>query len=284
MRFCKFMLGACLSFGLAIGEVAQAATIYAAGYSTDELYKIDTQLHTVTTVGAFGIDFTEGDLAFDSGGVLYGAFAGTLDQLASVNSGTGPATLIGPFNPSNVTDISAMSFRPTDGLLFALDSDANKLVTINTTTGLSSLFGTGDISGLVDIANVTGMAFDPGDADTLYMAQAGSTSLYKIQGLAGTPTATIVGDLGLNRVTGMTFALDGSQLKLFVINSTSSGSQLYSVDPSLLLPPVLVAVNGLPADLGGIAAAVPEPGALSLLVAGVAGVVLRRARAAIRTR
>ena len=55
-------------------------------------------------------------------------------------------------------------------------------------------------------------------------------------------------------------------------------------DPSLLLPPVLVAVNGLPADLGGIAAAVPEPGALSLLVAGVAGVVLRRARAAIRTR
>ena len=284
MRFCKFMLGACLSFGLAIGGAAQAATIYAAGYSTDELYKIDTQLHTVTTVGALGIDFTEGDLAFDlaSPPALYAAFSIPLRGLSVVDTGSGVASPIKSFNLGTTSDISAMSFRPGDGKLFALDSGLNKLVTINTATGEGSLFGgTGDISGLTDIAAVAGMAFDPINADTLYMmTQYGSTSLYKIQGFAGTPTATVVGDIGLSRVTGMTFALDGSQVKLFVTNSDSTGSQLYSVDlNSLALTPVTV--NNLPASIGGIAA--PEPGALSLLVAGGAAVLLRRARTAMKT-
>jgi hypothetical protein len=284
MRSYNFLLGACLSWALVIGQAAQAAAIYAAGYSSEKLYRIDTQTGTVTEVGAFGINFDEGDLAFNAAGALYGAFAGTLDELATVNTSSALATVVGPFNPSSATDISATSFRPGDDVLFALDSDANKLVTINTTTGLASPFGTGTITGLPDIANVAGMAFDPNNADTLYMAHGASTSLYRIQNIAsGTPTATIAGDIGLSRVTGMTFALDGSQVKLFVINSDSTGSQLYSVDlNSLALTPVTV--NNLPASIGGIAAVVPEPGALSLLVAGGAAVLLRRARAAMKTR
>lgn len=257
---------------LVAGGTAQAAMIYAAGYSTETLYRLDTGAvpATADVVGGFGDDFTEGGLSFNSVGDLYGTFAGSRDALYSISTNTGTATQIGSLG---YADVSGIAFSPDD-VLFGIDSATNVLVTIDPATGTAAPFGANGNIGVSDVGSVAGMAFAPDG--TLYMADSTNQKLYAFDDLAmGDATAREVGDLALSRVTGMTFAMDAGEAKLFVVDSAST-SQLYTVDlDTLALDPVAFAVDHpLPARIGGLAAIVPEPGTLVLL--GMGGIALMR--------
>ena len=291
MRLTHGLASASVLLMLVTAGTAQGATLYMASYTTESLYRIDTDAapgSQVALVGAFEtpggspVNYTEGGLAFDSGGSLYGAFAGTTDELYTVNPIDATATLIGPFDPANDTDVSGISFRLQDNALFGVDSRNDALLTIDAGTGAGTLVGDGNM-GIVSVGSLAGAAFDPGG--TLYMADHTNSNLYRFANLgAGDATAddaTFVGDLGalgLDRPTGMTFALDNGEIKLFVVESSSTSTALYVVDLVSFGVDTVVMADSLPLGIGGLAGIVPEPGTLALLSLGGLAVIRRRRR------
>ena len=276
MRFTYCLVGASLLLTLGVATTAQGATLYAASYATDSLWMIDTQAGSVTEIGAFGVNFTEGDLAFNSAGELYGAFAGSLDQLYTIDPGTGAASLVGPFNFMSTSDVSGLAFDSAD-TLFGLDSDNNALLTIDAGTGAGTLFGDGDTK-IADIGALAGMSF--ASDGTLYTVDSMSDSLYAFQNLgAGDATAddaTFVDTLGtLSWTSGMTFALDGAQMKLYVVDDTWP-SQLYTIDLGTMIVAPVPLIDSLPDGIGGLAWVIPEPATLALL--GLGSLLLLRSR------
>lgn len=254
---------------LALVGTARGATIYAASYTTDSLYLIDTQAGSVDCIGAFGADFTEGGLALDSAGVLYGSFTGADDQLYTIDTNTGVAGLVGPFG---LADVSGIAFGPDDAL-FGIDSASDDLITINAATGTGMVFGDGS-TGITGIGAVAGTAFGPND--TLYLVDSANQALYEFQDiLSGDDTATLLCDLGLERTAGLTFALDGGEMRLFVVDS-GVGSELYSIDLDTYAVEAVALSEALPVGVGGLAGVVPEPATLALLGVGALGLLNRR--------
>jgi hypothetical protein len=107
--------------------------------ATSRLYKIDPTTAAVINVGPLGIFAFEGGLAFDPNGVAYGLGAGSASQprLFTINLSTG-ATTLGPLLSGGAHDINGLSFR-SDGKLVGLDRISGGVVTIDPTTGVTSL-------------------------------------------------------------------------------------------------------------------------------------------------
>lgn len=139
----------------------------AAGLST--LYTI-TPGGTATAVGPIGFAHVNA-MDFAPNGTLYGvATAGPgQSSLITINRTTGAGTLVGSMNLAgqgvtcNVTDIS---FRPSDGVLFA--NACTAILTVNTSTGAATLVGThpdapiGDGQALVFVGNTLYLGADTG--------------------------------------------------------------------------------------------------------------------------
>ncbi|MCP4589336.1 MAG: PEP-CTERM sorting domain-containing protein [bacterium] len=274
MRSITYLAGLSVVLTMGLCGAAEGATIYGASFMTDSLYKFDTDTGLVETVGALGVDFYEGGLAMTPGGELYGAFAGPLDELYSINTTTGAATSRGAFNFGIESDVSAIAFN-SSGELYGVDSDNERLVTINPLTGAGTVFGDGD-TGITNIGSVVGLAFD--GADSLWMAESESNSLYEFSGIGGgDDTATLIENLGLDRPAGMTFAIDDGEVKLYVVQSGVT-TELYTLDlTTRALVPVPM-VDTLPLGIGGMAGIVPEPNTLALLGLGGLAVLRRRIR------
>ncbi|MCP4250966.1 MAG: PEP-CTERM sorting domain-containing protein [bacterium] len=260
---------------------AAASTIYAASFLTDSLHLIDSEAGTVSMVGAFGADFTEGGLSLDSSGALYGAFAGSLDALYSIDTSSGLATPVNT-NGFGFADVSGIAFSPTD-VLFGIDSATEQLLTIDVLTGQAAVFGDGDVG--ADIGSVAGMAFSA--SGDLYMVDSLNDSLYVFSNLgSGDDTATLLGSLGLVRPAGLTFAVNdplrspGVETPLYVVNAPAgAASELYTIEilqpGSLDVQPVSM-VDTVPDGVGGLAGIIPEPATLLTLGMGALAMLRRK--------
>lgn len=133
--------------------VSAGGTIYTGTYRTTtasgELYTLDATTGASTLVGSFGSPGGSylglyGDLAFSSGGILYGSMSwagnSAINYLATINTATGAATLSA--NPLG-TAIDGITF--VGSTLYGVNrggiSSPGKLFTISTVTGQATLVG-----------------------------------------------------------------------------------------------------------------------------------------------
>ncbi|MEP7043397.1 MAG: hypothetical protein ABI843_10055 [Dokdonella sp.] len=192
---------------------ANAATI-AYGEAFDTLYRFDLEAHEATLVGGAGryagqdIGNISG-LTTAAGGSLY-AIAGGFKLLIAVNGGTGSADVIGSLglagegdpNRNDALDLNMIS--GCDGKLWLTSAVANKIWTVDATTGTTTLVGpTGHtITGLVALG------------DALYGAGGkGDNNFYRIDKTTG--AATLIGPFGAGLThwansISMSFDADGA--------------------------------------------------------------------------
>lgn len=115
----------------------------------DFLYSINVATGAATLIGN-GLGVSNIFALGFAGGNLYGVGDNT-NQLVSISTTTGAASVIGSTGLGSVFDIAA---RPEDGEVFAADSGTFSLYTVNLTTGVMTLVGA-----YGSTANVAGLAF-----------------------------------------------------------------------------------------------------------------------------
>jgi hypothetical protein len=131
-------------------------------------YSIDHTTGTATAIGPVGFDAVSA-MAFDSTGKLYaiGQRHGTsISVLLTINTATGAGTEVGPTNVEGLgfgSNVSDISFRHSDGALYAYLESGDGLGTINKTTGAATALGSTHTS-----CCGNGLAFSP--TDLLYHA------------------------------------------------------------------------------------------------------------------
>jgi hypothetical protein len=217
-----------------------------------------TDLHTgvFTSIGA--ADFSPESMKGLPGGMLYAVDASS--TLRIVDPSTGHSTIVGTLG-NNIFDAN---IRP-DGTLFGLSNTGN-LYTIDKSTGAVTLVGSTGTT----FPSTYDMTFDSSshlfavNADTM----GGPSNLYSINTTTG--AATLVGPVGF-RVSTLDF--ENSTLYGFTFNlprpilsidrSTGAGTVLVDQDPALSR-----VFGAAPTT-----SAVPEPGGLTLLGIGLAGVL-----------
>jgi len=142
--------------GLAFSPDDILYAIFDGGFSgglflPDDLYTIDLSNGTPSLIGSTGSVGLQ-SLAFSPTGDLFSWDVSNVageEGLATLNLTTGAATFIDPNGPSVDTDIQALEFAP-DGTLFGI---RNSLFTIDPTTGVTTVVGSGGYS------DVRGLAF-----------------------------------------------------------------------------------------------------------------------------
>lgn len=143
------------------GKLYGAASLGNSGPST--LYLIDNATGAATPIGPIGFDSVSA-LAFDSAGTLYGVGRRPSDNrnvLITVNTATGAGTMVGLTGVENLgfgNSVSDISFRHSDGALYAYLEAGDGLATINKTTGAATRLGSTQTS-----CCGNGIAFSPTD-------------------------------------------------------------------------------------------------------------------------
>jgi hypothetical protein len=183
---------------LALSASVAGAGEVAYGQAYDTLYRIDIASHTAAEIGAAGYYggvpiVNLSGLSISPDNVMY-AVAGGLGALTRIDPATGHATPVGSFGLSgqgdplrnDALDLS-MTFN-CDGTLFLVSAYANKLWTVNPSTGATTLVGpTGHtITGIIAHGNVMYGAGGRGD-----------NGFYRID--ARTGAATEIGTFGDDR-------------------------------------------------------------------------------------
>lgn len=146
--------------GVEIPSLAVSPTGVIYGAST-ALYLFSTATGAATLVGNMGLprvgsaNSQTGDLAFDTSGNAYVAAQvpnePSGDQLFSLNTTTGAATLIGSIGFTGVTGLA----RGDDGLMYGVTSDS-KIITVDTSTGAGTFAAnlTGTTGAITDAASL----------------------------------------------------------------------------------------------------------------------------------
>lgn len=190
MKYAKILLMAIIISNLlplSMHSAMAQPIIYGAANTVEKgpstFYTIDASTGAATSVGPIGFNRCSG-MDFDASGTLFATCQRSdvtnLPVLVTINPATGAGTEVGPTGlPGQVSDIS---FRNSDGILFAFDATpaAHKLNTINTATGLGTLVGLTGLS--FDGGN--GIAFDATDILHHIGRDAGAHTLNQATGLA----------------------------------------------------------------------------------------------------
>jgi hypothetical protein len=208
---------------VAAGMLASSATVAGAdevayGAAYDTLYSIDIASHTAAEIGAAGsyggvpIVNLSG-LSFSPDNVLF-AVAGGLGALTRIDPATGHATPVGSFGLSGQGDPQhndALDLSMTfdcDGTLMLVSAYANKVWTVNPSTGATTLIGpTGHtITGIVAHGNVVYGAGGRGD-----------NGFYRIDTQTG--AATEIGNFGDSRwINSVSMSYDDAGVLWAAIN------------------------------------------------------------------
>jgi hypothetical protein len=203
---------------LASSATVAGADEVAYGAAYDTLYSIDIASHTAAEIGAAGsyggvpIVNLSG-LSFSPDNVLF-AVAGGLGALLRIDPATGHATPVGSFGLSGQGDPQhndALDLSMTfdcDGTLMLVSAYANKVWTVNPSTGATTLIGpTGHtITGIVAHGNVVYGAGGRGD-----------NGFYRIDTQTG--AATEIGNFGDSRwINSVSMSYDDAGVLWAAIN------------------------------------------------------------------
>lgn len=235
---------------------APLSTLYGADATTNQLIQIDTTTGAGVAVGPLG-DINIVGLAYDpTTDTLFGGGG----SLYSIDRQTAAATPVGV--PSGFS-LAGLAVNPISGELYAVDSIADVLLTIDKQTGAAAVVG--PLGGGTAFSNVTGLAFDP-TGSTLYGVENGNDQLVTIDPATGAATGVgspftvgglVVTALAFDPLTGDLFGSDAAGLSI---------SQLVAIDPAT---GVGAAVGPTGFDLVealAFAPPIPEPAASALLV------------------
>lgn len=238
-------IGSCIGLEMATNGSLYTVTTWGGSNNINSLYKIDPATGASQLIGPLGagISASEGDLAFDPSGTLYGVSGTTL---FTVSLATGAASIKGTVAGVS-RDLSNLAFTP-NGTLYAID---NRIVS-GSQTILLTLLTDGSIIASQNISpNLRGwggMDFDPA-SNLLYIAdgQTGVTSkYYRLDPLTG--LMTLVGPTGVTPgVSGLAICQNppeqtdkccqGTTLSATGGVLTPAGSGSYSFNPTLKAAP-----------------------------------------------
>lgn len=249
----------CLSFS------AGAASLYVVNNLTENLYVVDTNTVSGTSIGGSGIDVLYGGLGFAADGTLYGfAYSDSLtgdNSLYTVNKTTGAWTLVGP---SGSTFGEAFDIDPTTGKAYASGRffGAPALHEIDLLTGISTpILSAPYFSGATFAPDGTFYTTNsPGDSGGPLRVVDVSTGMGSIVGILNIPDT--ITSLAFNPEDGFLYAVG------------TFSDLLWKIDPSNAVAENLGVISGLESGgqytMGAIqASTVPVPAAAWLFGSGL---------------
>lgn len=264
-----------------------------AGTGVGDLYNVDPATCTVTTIGAMGASIT--GLAQAPDGTLYATEStGYSDsRLLQIDPLSGVATPVGVLNDSGGTFVhgSMPDAMFVGSTLYAWTEESDDLTTVNTATGEVTVIGNSGVgtagSGLA--TDSSGVTWLIPSSDSLYTVDRGT-------GLA-TLQVALSGDVQGN-IDAMAFAADGTLYAIEQVpgspGDSGSPTRLVSVNTTTGVQTEVCTTAQIPVGLDAIVAASTVPvgpaaiptanewmmAGLALLIAGAAGMVVARRRAA----
>ena len=252
-------------FTAAMATTAFATTLLA--INSNSLISIDTDTSTVTTIGALGTSNSFGGLAYDgNSGTLYMVGGRGNENLYTVDTGTGAATLVGTHG---INDLFGLAFDTTNNVLYgSAFVPGTPLYAFDTATGAASAVTP------AMTARIGSLGYNATN-DTLYGLSAGSGDLYEIDRTTG--VQTLLGNGGFVNNAG----LDVDDASGIVFAADFNGN-LFSYDPNnafarTTLLTGLGPLSGLTV-LADAPSPVPLPAGLPLLLGGVAAFGFMRRR------
>lgn len=251
-------------------EGASGGTLFAVRGNDDHLVSIDTGTFAVTDIGALGVAFSFGGLAYDPNSeTLYMLDGRELRRLYTVNQSTGVAMLVGTHG---VEDLFGLAFDSKNNVLYGAQYRlAEELYTLNTTTGTATLVGTP----VPAVIQKDGLAYDS-RRDKLVVMEAGVGDLYELN--RSTAAATLLFSSGtfINN-SGLAYDNDAD-----LYWDLDFDGNLRSFDPNNGYAMTLEADLGSGLQWDGLAyltsVAIPEPSTLTIMSLGLIALIKRRRR------
>jgi PEP-CTERM motif len=258
----KFRLPSILILALVSFSPAARASIVIYGVSGSTLYTVDPASAALTAVATLSGDAPGGispGLEY-YGGLLYGTSFGSpsYTSMVSIDPVTGVTTLVAAQPSSN---LKGLAVNPATGIFYSIDATTGQLYAIDLGGGPSFT-----PIGLASPDSIDGMAFGDG---LLYGVN--DSGLYEIDTTTGVRTVRALfsekPDAGL--------AFDPESHLLYM----TSHSTLFTINPGTGDVAGIGSNDGI-SGLAIVPAAVPEPGTISVVLAGLGGVWLVRRRRA----
>ncbi len=254
---------------------ATAHTAFGGLFAIDDdsgnLYSVSTTNAGLTLIGGTGIPLA-GEIEFSPGGTLYGFSSGSSPTLYTINPSTAASTVVGPLGLPFVFE-GGLAFSP-GGTAFGTnggDSGAAQLFTINLATGAATVVGT--LSG--GSHDINGLAYRS-DGELIGLDRV-SNSLIVINPTTAAVTSLAAVPSTVGAVGGMTVLSGVGYYSTSGPSSNPAGSNtLYSFNLFSGASTPIGNFNGVITGTGisGLAASVPEPGAIVLGSIGALALLL----------
>lgn len=244
--------------------------------SSRALYEVDMATGAKTQIGTVSANAgTTGGLAYDRANNVMYVTSTSLDQLFTLDLGTGAATLVGSYDPA-VTAIVMHGIEIDDstGQLYGISiHNTGTFYSINKTTGAATAIGTA-----TGTASFQNLGYNS-DTDTMYMTSGGRTggiadALHTINRATG--AVTDIGPLGAvsTNPNGLAYNFDNDTMYLV----DNSADNLFSINLATGAATVVGSTGA--GNLLGLAYVnpVPEPATMAILGLGIVALMKRRPR------
>jgi len=250
--------------GLSLRAQPASGALYAVTWDTGTLYTVNPANAALTVVGNTGITRID-DMAFGLDGNLYATTNSSSNvgssRLYRINPATAVPTLIGNMNVTQFE--GALAFR-SNGVAYGAGQGGTQLYTINLGTGLATVIGNmagRDVSGWIFRSDGTLVAMEGTTGSNLYSINLTNFTTTNISALP--PIGGIGGMATMGATTYMATGLrEGGSNSLYTLNPFTGATTLVG------------AFTTLSGDgVSGLAAEIPEPSALSLMIIGSCGAV-----------
>ncbi len=216
--------------------------------STGGIYDVDTTTGAATFV-ASGVMLT--DIARDASGNLWGV---DFNNLYAIDTDTNTFTNVGNLGAYGM---NALTFN--SGTLYGANFTNNNTYSIDTTSGIATVLGSGSYVSAGDLAfNSSGDLFLAADTASNDTFASVNTSTW---------ASTAIGQTGIDNAYGLAF-VDG------VMYGVSAANDIYTIDTSTGVATLISSITGISGDVyGASVSAVPVPAAVWLFVSGALGLI-----------